>query len=216
MHVLSGGGGGWGDPFERDPQKVLDDVIDEYVSIESARDDYGVIIEKKDSQYVINQKETEKLRKNLDVPVSLLISPTILNKDDLVRFKESGADKIGIAVDCATPDLFEKIRGKGVKGPHKWDRYWECYQEAIEVFDIVENKDNYEIIEILTNIAKTTERTLGFNVGHNFGDYSIIADTAIIPLWHPPDFNDYYDIKELYFPFSKLTIFNDLVLIPRV
>jgi N-methylhydantoinase B len=39
-----GGGGGWGDPLERDPQAVLDDVIDEYVSIEGASRDYGVVL----------------------------------------------------------------------------------------------------------------------------------------------------------------------------
>ena len=32
-----GGGGGWGDPLDRDPQAVLDDVLDEYVSVEGAR-----------------------------------------------------------------------------------------------------------------------------------------------------------------------------------
>jgi N-methylhydantoinase B len=41
----SGGGGGWGDPFERDPDAVLADVVDEYVSVEGARDDYGVVID---------------------------------------------------------------------------------------------------------------------------------------------------------------------------
>jgi N-methylhydantoinase B len=40
-----GGGGGWGSAFDRDPQAVLDDVWDEYVSIEGARHDYGVVIE---------------------------------------------------------------------------------------------------------------------------------------------------------------------------
>jgi N-methylhydantoinase B len=40
-----GGGGGWGDPLERDPQAVLDDVIDEYVSVEGASRDYGVVLE---------------------------------------------------------------------------------------------------------------------------------------------------------------------------
>jgi len=39
-----GGGGGWGDPLDRDPQAVLDDVWDEYVSIEGALRDYGVVI----------------------------------------------------------------------------------------------------------------------------------------------------------------------------
>ena len=39
-----GGGGGWGDPLDRDPQAVLDDVWDEYVSVEGAVRDYGVVI----------------------------------------------------------------------------------------------------------------------------------------------------------------------------
>jgi N-methylhydantoinase B len=39
-----GGGGGWGDPLERAPQAVLDDVLDEYVSVEGARRDYGVVL----------------------------------------------------------------------------------------------------------------------------------------------------------------------------
>jgi N-methylhydantoinase B len=40
-----GGGGGWGDPLERDPQAVLDDVIDEYVSVTGASRDYGVVLD---------------------------------------------------------------------------------------------------------------------------------------------------------------------------
>ena len=39
-----GGGGGWGDPLDRDPQAVLDDVLDEYVSVEGATRDYGVVL----------------------------------------------------------------------------------------------------------------------------------------------------------------------------
>ena len=38
------GGGGWGDPLERDPEAVLDDVLDGYVSAEGARRDYGVVL----------------------------------------------------------------------------------------------------------------------------------------------------------------------------
>jgi N-methylhydantoinase B len=41
----SGGGGGWGDPFERDPAAVLADVVNEYVSLAAARADYGVAID---------------------------------------------------------------------------------------------------------------------------------------------------------------------------
>lgn len=41
---ITNGGGGWGDPFARDPQRVLADVRNEYVSVAGARRDYGVII----------------------------------------------------------------------------------------------------------------------------------------------------------------------------
>jgi N-methylhydantoinase B len=43
-HVLAGGGG-WGDPLERDPEAVLSDVQNEYLSANRAKADYGVIID---------------------------------------------------------------------------------------------------------------------------------------------------------------------------
>jgi N-methylhydantoinase B len=42
--VRTGGGGGWGDPLERDPEAVRSDVLEELVSKEAARDDYGVVL----------------------------------------------------------------------------------------------------------------------------------------------------------------------------
>ncbi len=39
-----GGGGGWGDPLDRPAQAVLDDVLDEYVSVAGAERDYGVVL----------------------------------------------------------------------------------------------------------------------------------------------------------------------------
>ncbi|HET9223901.1 MAG TPA: hydantoinase B/oxoprolinase family protein, partial [Roseiflexaceae bacterium] len=38
------GGGGYGDPLARDPQRVLDDVVNGYVSIEAAEREYGVVV----------------------------------------------------------------------------------------------------------------------------------------------------------------------------
>ncbi|MCF8076946.1 MAG: hydantoinase B/oxoprolinase family protein [Desulfotignum sp.] len=45
ISFVSAGGGGYGDPFERDPEAVERDVQYGYVSIERAKEDYGVIIE---------------------------------------------------------------------------------------------------------------------------------------------------------------------------
>jgi N-methylhydantoinase B len=44
VRVRTTGGGGWGDPLEREPDLVLRDVIDGKVSAAAARDDYGVIL----------------------------------------------------------------------------------------------------------------------------------------------------------------------------
>ncbi|MFW9907197.1 MAG: radical SAM protein [Candidatus Thorarchaeota archaeon] len=66
--------------------------------------------------------------------ISVLLTPTIVNYDWLTRIKEAGADKVGIAVDAATEEIFEKFRGKGVSGPHTWSKYWETIQDAIEIF----------------------------------------------------------------------------------
>ena len=43
-HVLAGAGG-WGDPLERDPELVLKDVLDEKLTPEYARREYGVVID---------------------------------------------------------------------------------------------------------------------------------------------------------------------------
>ena len=37
-------GGGYGQPFARDPQRVLDDVLDGLISVDTARRDFGVVI----------------------------------------------------------------------------------------------------------------------------------------------------------------------------
>jgi N-methylhydantoinase B len=59
-----GGGAGYGDPFERDPKAVLDDVFDELVSIDAARRDYGVAFTGRleDWSLAIDADETARLR----------------------------------------------------------------------------------------------------------------------------------------------------------
>ena len=56
------GGGGWGNPFERDPASVLDDVLNEKVSLECALEEYGVSIDNVNMK--VNEEETMRLRKS--------------------------------------------------------------------------------------------------------------------------------------------------------
>ncbi|ETX04099.1 MAG: hypothetical protein ETSY2_30765, partial [Candidatus Entotheonella gemina] len=43
LRIMTPGGGGWGDPLDRDAAQVRDDVLDGFVSAQSALEDYGVV-----------------------------------------------------------------------------------------------------------------------------------------------------------------------------
>lgn len=66
-----GGGGGWGDPLDREPQAVLDDVLDEYVSVEGAMADYGVVLTGSlaDLTLAVDEQATRALRAERRSPI---------------------------------------------------------------------------------------------------------------------------------------------------
>jgi N-methylhydantoinase B len=62
FQIISQGGGGFGDPFERDPEQVLRDVVDGFVSAESARMEYGVIVVEVDGGVALDREATRRER----------------------------------------------------------------------------------------------------------------------------------------------------------
>ena len=60
LRLETPGGGGYGNPFERDPEAVLRDISLGYISAASAEQDYGVALEKDGT---VNQPKTAELRK---------------------------------------------------------------------------------------------------------------------------------------------------------
>ncbi len=68
------------------------------------------------------------------IPVSILSNPTTMERADVQRLHELGADIFTVALDAATPELFERTRGKGVQSPHSWRKYWEVLEHARAIF----------------------------------------------------------------------------------
>jgi len=58
--IDAAGGGGCGNPLEREPEMVERDVIEGHISLEKAREDYGVVIDSK--TFKVDTKATKKLR----------------------------------------------------------------------------------------------------------------------------------------------------------
>lgn len=69
------------------------------------------------------------------LPISVLIAPTLIRSPEyLSLLRQAGAERIGIALDCATKALFEHYRGRGVGGPHSWDHYTRVTEWTLEEF----------------------------------------------------------------------------------
>ncbi len=68
------------------------------------------------------------------IPVSILSNPTTMSRADVQRLKELGADIFTVAIDAATPEIFDRTRGKGVQSPHSWRKYWEILMDARDIF----------------------------------------------------------------------------------
>jgi N-methylhydantoinase B len=65
VRVVTTGGGGWGDPLEREPERVLRDVVQAKVSPEAARSAYGVVLTGSANAYAVDEAATVKLRAEL-------------------------------------------------------------------------------------------------------------------------------------------------------
>jgi N-methylhydantoinase B/oxoprolinase/acetone carboxylase alpha subunit len=63
----STGGGGWGNPYERPVEDVLNDIKDDFVSIDAAREQYGVVIDPE--TLTVDEAATEQ-RRAKGVPVA--------------------------------------------------------------------------------------------------------------------------------------------------
>lgn len=111
----SSGGGGFGDPLDRDPEKVLVDVEDEYVSIERAERDYGVVITEVDAdrrEFDIDQEATEAARDHIRENREDWLSEDPRGVVD--RFEAGEIDQLdlirryGVILDWSTDSLLEE------------------------------------------------------------------------------------------------------------
>lgn len=68
------------------------------------------------------------------IPVSILSNPTTLTRADVADFHALGAEIFTVALDACNRHVFERTRGRGVDSPHTWDRYWEVFGHAVDLF----------------------------------------------------------------------------------
>lgn len=90
------GGGGYGNPYERDIRLVEEDLLDEYISPEAARRDYGVVWDEKVKK--VDLAATESLRAKLtakrsDIYIDQATKPYARIPKRILSYKESDVKK---------------------------------------------------------------------------------------------------------------------------
>jgi len=81
---------------------------------------------------------------------------------------------------------------------------------ASQVRSFLEQPDSYELIEVARHPARTRANPLGFDVGYwASGNFSLISDVALWPLWHPPPIEALSSLAPLLNALNECVLFSD-------
>ena len=72
------------------------------------------------------------INQRVKVPISVSCQP--LNTENIRRLAEAGAERIGISLDAATEELFDKVKGLSAGGPYRWESQFRVLNEAVGIF----------------------------------------------------------------------------------
>jgi biotin synthase-related radical SAM superfamily protein len=72
-----------------------------------------------------------EIRSRVTVPISVSCQP--LHPDQMKRLAEAGVNRISIALDAATEEIFERVKGRKMGGPYRWERQRKALREAVRV-----------------------------------------------------------------------------------
>ncbi|MFH1721208.1 MAG: radical SAM protein [Candidatus Altiarchaeota archaeon] len=148
----------------------------------------------------------ETVSSKSNILLSALITPTLVSKRiQFEELRDAGVDWIGIATDTATNGLFDKLRGAGVNGPHRWENYWEAIENATRAFEGVS-------VHLVAGLGETEKEMVGAiqkarDLGGDPHLFSFYPEEGSAMESHPQFPNSAYKRLQL----ARYLIVNDLV-----
>ena len=110
--------------FER-VLSALEEKNDEFVRICIQTVNYEGVID--DVCELVTQ-----IKNRCDTPISVSCQP--LEIEDIKKLREVGTERVSIALDTATPELFDQLKGKGVGSLYTWDGHTKALDDARAIF----------------------------------------------------------------------------------
>jgi biotin synthase len=121
----------------------------------------------------------KEIRNSIKIPISLSCQP--INLEQMFVLKELGVERIGIPLDAATEQIFNKVKGKGVGGPYSWNDTFELLTEAVKIFG--KGKVSTHIIvglgESEKDVAQLIQRLFDSNILPGLFSFTPIKGTAL-------------------------------------
>jgi biotin synthase-related radical SAM superfamily protein len=74
----------------------------------------------------------DAIHRRANVPISVSCQP--LNNDNIRLLAEAGVERIGIPLDAATEELFDKVKCSSAGGPYSWKKQFELLDQAVKIF----------------------------------------------------------------------------------
>ena len=129
------------------------------------------------------------------IPISVSIVP--ISQRDMNRLRDAGVETISIALDAATKEIFDKVKGYGVGNRFTWNGHWRALENATKIFESV----NTHLIVGLGESDKAL-----YNVMERLSDMGVsIALFAFMPIFwgKQPSLHRYRVIQLMRYLFSK-------------
>jgi biotin synthase-related radical SAM superfamily protein len=73
-----------------------------------------------------------EIKSRVTVPISVSCQP--LNPERMKALADVGVNRISIALDAATEEIFDRVKGQNMGGPYRWEKQRKALQEAVRVF----------------------------------------------------------------------------------
>lgn len=74
----------------------------------------------------------DRLRSLCSIPISISCPP--LRREEMKRLAEAGVQRLGIHIDAATEETFDRVKGVNARGPYRWKQHLAALKLAVEVF----------------------------------------------------------------------------------
>ncbi|MFX1326063.1 MAG: radical SAM protein [Promethearchaeota archaeon] len=94
-----------------------------------------------------------QIRTHTNIPISVAIPP--LSKEKLRELKLLGVQRVGIALDGVTQEIFNKIKGEEVNNPYKWENHFQKLMEALEIFS-----EGYVSTHLIIGLGETEKEVV--------------------------------------------------------